>query len=168
MPYARDLLIVNANVLTMDPARPRATAVAVAGGGIAGVGDDAPELAAGVSPGNVIDLKGATLIPGFHDAHNHMAGFGLSLTEVDLRVDDLDELYARVAARAAATPAGGGIGGARYHQTRAGAPPHRDALDKAAPGHRVWLKHTSGHMCAVNSLVLRDIGIDADPPHVDG
>ena len=116
----------------------------------------------------VIDLKGATLLPGFHDAHNHMIGFGLSLTEVDLRVDSLDELYARVAARAAATPAGEWIIGSGYDQTKTGAHPHRDALDRSRPDHRVWLKHTSGHMCVVNSLVLRDLGIDESAPHVDG
>jgi hypothetical protein len=168
MPYGPDLLLVNANVLTMDPARPRATAVAVAGGRIAGVGGDASELADGVRAGNVLDLKGATLIPGFHDAHNHMIGFGLSLTEVDLRVGTLDELYARVAAKAADTPAGEWIIGAGYDQTKTGAHPHRDLLDRIAPGHRVWLKHTSSHMCVVNSLVLRDLGLDADAPHVDG
>ena len=93
-----------------------------------------------------------------------MAGFGLSLTEVDLRVDDLDQLYDRVAARAAVTPAGG-VGHRRgYDQTRTGAHPHRDALDKVAPEHRVWLKHSSGHMCAVNGMVLWDIGIDEDTP----
>ena len=97
MPFEPDLLLVNARVLTMDPARPRAAAVAVAGGRIVGVFDGAPD----VSATEVIDLKGATLIPGFHDAHNHMAGFGLSLTEVDLRAGSLDELYARVTARAA-------------------------------------------------------------------
>jgi predicted amidohydrolase YtcJ len=168
MSYAPDLLVVNANVLTMDPARPRATAVAVAGGRVTGVGDDASELAEGVRAGNVIDLKGATLIPGFHDAHNHMIAFGLSLTEVDLRAGTLDELYARVAARAAATPAGEWVIGAGYDQNWTGAHPHRDMLDRIAPGHRVWLKHTSGHMCVVNSLVLRDLGIDASAPHVDG
>jgi hypothetical protein len=168
MPYAPDLLLVNANVLTMDPARPRATAVAVAGGRIAGVGDAPSQLAEGVRAGNVIDLKGATLIPGFHDAHNHMIAFGLSLTEVDLRVGSLDELYARVAARVAATPAGEWIIGAGYDQNKTGAHPHRDALDQIAPGHRVWLKHASGHMCVVNSLVLRDLGVDASAPHVDG
>jgi predicted amidohydrolase YtcJ len=168
MPYAPDLLLVNANVRTMDPGRPRATAVAVAGGKIVGVGDDPSELAGGARPGNVIDLKGATLIPGFHDAHNHMAGFGLSRTELDLRVDSLEELYARVAARAAATPAGEWIIGAGYDQTRTGAHPHRDALDQVAPDHRVWLKHTSSHMCVVNSRVLGDLGIDAAAPPVDG
>ena len=93
-----------------------------------------------------------------------MIGFGLSLTEIDLRVDSLDELYARVAARAAATPAGEWIIGAGYDQTKTGAHPHRDVLDRVAPGHRVWLKHTSSHMCVVNSLVLRDLGIDARRP----
>ena len=168
MPYAPDLLLVNANVLTMDPARPRAAAVAVAGGRIVGVGDGGSELADGGKAGNVIDLKGATLLPGFHDAHNHMIGFGLSVTEIDLRVDSLDELYARVAAKAAVTQAGEWIIGAGYDQTKTGAHPHRDQLDRIAPGHRVWLKHTSSHMCVVNSLVLRDLGIDANAVHVDG
>ena len=168
MPYVPDLLLVNANVLTMDPARPRASAVAVIGGRIAGVGDDSSDLAEGVRAGNVVDLKGATLLPGFHDAHNHMIGFGLSLTEIDLRVDTLDQLYARVAAKAAATQAGEWIIGAGYDQTKTGAHPHRDLLDRIAPDHRVWLKHTSSHMCVVNSLVLRDLGLDAIAPHVDG
>jgi predicted amidohydrolase YtcJ len=168
MSYAPDLLLVNANVRTMDPARPRATAVAVAGGRIVAVGDDAPDLARGVAAENVVNLRGATLVPGFHDAHNHMIGFGLSLSEIELRVDSLDELYARVAAKAAATPAGEWIIGAGYDQTKTGAHPHRDALDRIAPGHRVWLKHASSHMCVVNSLVLRDLGIDGAAPDVDG
>src|SRR5690348_13764483 len=164
MPFEPDLLLVNARVLTMDPARPRAAAVAVAGGRIAGVYDGAP----GVSAAEVIDLRGAALIPGFHDAHNHMTGFGLSLTEIDLRVDSLGELYARVAARAAATPAGEWITGAGYDQTKLGGHPDRDALDAVAPGHRIWLKHTSGHMCVVNGLVLRDLGMEDSAPPVDG
>src|ERR1700677_4759684 len=111
MSYGPDLLI-NANVLTMDPARPRATTVAVSGGRIVGVGDDTSDVLDGARPRDVLDLKGATLVPGFHDAHNHMIGYGLSLTEIDLRVDTLDELYARVAATAATVPAGGWIVGA--------------------------------------------------------
>jgi predicted amidohydrolase YtcJ len=167
-PYAPDLLLVNANVLTMNPARPRASAVAVADGRIVEVAGDGEDLSDWADAWNVVDLKGATLIPGFHDAHNHMAGFGLSLTEVDLRTGSLDELYARVAARAAATPPGEWITGAGYDQTKTGGHPHRDALDAIAPQHRVWLKHTSGHMCVVNGLVLRDLGIDAVAPLVDG
>jgi len=167
-PYAPDLLLVNANVLTMDPAKPRATGVAIAGGRIVGTGAGSSDLRDWAGAGNVIDLKGGTLIPGFHDAHNHMIGFGLSLTEIDLRTGSLEELYGRVAARAAGTGPGEWIVGSGYDQTKTGAHPHRDALDAIAPGHRVWLKHTSGHMCVVNSLVLRDLRIDAAAPYVDG
>lgn len=167
MRYEPDLLLVNGNVITMDPAHPRATAVAVSGGRIAAVYDGRPETLE-TEAANVIDLKGATLIPGFHDAHNHMIGFGLTLTEVDLRVASLDELYARIAERAGTTPEGEWVVGSGYDQTKTGAHPHRDVLDQIAPGRRVWLKHTSGHMCVVNTAVLKDLGIGADPKHVDG
>ena len=73
-----DLVLVNANVLTMDPNRPRATAVAIAYGRITGL-DEVPPGAA-----RVVDLRGATVLPGFHDAHNHMIWFGMSLGEVDI------------------------------------------------------------------------------------
>ncbi len=162
MPYEADLLLVNANVLTMDPERPTASAVAVAGGRIVGVYDGKPDI----TGKDVFDVRGLTLIPGFNDAHNHMIGFGLSLTEIDLRTDSQDELYARVAAKVASTPEGEWIIGSGYVQTPAGAHPHRDALDAIAPNHRVWLKHTSSHMCVVNSLVLADLGIDETAPPV--
>lgn len=164
MAHEPDLLLVNGNVRTMDPGHPRARAVAVAGGRIAGVYDGTPDTSAGT----VIDLRGATLIPGFHDAHNHMIAFGLTLDEADLRVASLDELYSRVAERAKTTPAGEWIVGSGYDQTKTGGHPHRDRLDAIAPDHRVWLKHTSGHMCVVNTQVLRDLGIDVTPKHVDG
>ena len=160
-----DLVLVNANVLTMDPARPRATSVAVAGGRITAL--DA--LSDGVQ--RVIDLHGATVLPGFGDAHNHMTGFGMSLGEVDLRADaagTLDELYAAVARRAETTAPGEWVVGSGYDQNKLGGHPHRDALDRAAPGRRVWLRHTSGHMCVVNGVVLADLGIDAAATEIPG
>src|SRR5579875_1686709 len=162
-----DLLLVNANVLTMDPARPRARAVAITGERISGVHDDP----SGVAAGDVVDLHGATLAPGFHDAHNHMGWFGLSLAEVDLStppVGSLEALYEAVARRAESTPEGGWVVGSGYDQNKLGAHPDRDALDRAAPGRRVWLRHTSGHMCVVNSLILADLGMDAGAVPVPG
>ena len=159
-----DLTLVNANVLTMDPdpsARPRASTVAIAGGRI-----EALDASTGVPAGSgrVVDLRGATVLPGFHDAHNHMVGFGMSLAEVDLRssaVGSLDELYAAIARRAETTAPADWVIGAGYDQNKLGAHPNRDALDRAAPGRRVWLRHTSGHMCVVNSPVLAALGLDA-------
>jgi predicted amidohydrolase YtcJ len=163
-----DLLFVNGNVLTMDPARPRATAVAVAGGRILALPDD-PGV---VRAAQVVDLRGATLLPGFHDAHNHMAWFGMSLAEVDLRspgVSSLDELYAAVAQRAESAGPSEWVVGSGYDQNKIGRHPDRDALDRVAPGRRVWLRHASGHMCVVNSLVLDDLGVTAGAvPDVPG
>ena len=182
-----DLALVNANVLTMDPARPRASAVTITGGRIEAVaGSPAEANPAEVNPAEVnpaqfnaaqfnaaqvVDLRGATLLPGFNDAHNHMLGFGMSLAEVDLRsppIGSLDELYAAIAARAAATAPGDWVVGAGYDQNKLGAHPHRDALDRAAPGRRVWLRHTSGHMCVVNTDVLAARGLDAVATEVPG
>ena len=119
----------------------------------------------------MVDLRGATVLPGFHDAHNHMIGFGMSLAEVDLRASaagTLDELYAAIARRAEATAPGEWVVGSGYDQNKLGGHPHRDALDRAAPGRRVWLRHTSGHMCVVNSLVLADLGLDAAATELPG
>jgi predicted amidohydrolase YtcJ len=166
-PELADLLLVNANVLTMDPARPRARSIAVAGGRILAVDPDPASLRAR----EVADLAGATVLPGFHDAHNHMAWFGLTLGEADLRpavVSNLAELYAAVTAQAAATPEGEWVTGAGYDQNKLEDHPDRDGLDRAAPGRRVWLRHTSGHMCVVSSAVLADLGMSERAPDVPG
>jgi hypothetical protein len=166
-PAVADLLLVNANVLTMDPVRPRARAVAIAGGRIAAVDPARGELRVR----EVADLGGATVLPGFHDAHNHMSWFGLSLAEADLRpgaVADLGELYAAVTRQAAATAAGDWVVGAGYDQNKLEAHPDRDGLEKAAPGRRVWLRHTSGHMCVVSSAILAELGMSERAVDVPG
>ena len=143
-----DLLLTNADVVTLDG--PDARALAVLGDRIVALEE--------VPARQVIDLQGATVVPGFHDAHNHMAWFGMTLSEVDLRVHRLDDLLAAVAARAETVPPGEWLIGAGYDQNKLGRHPTRDELDRAAPGRKVWLRHTSGHMCVVSSPVLELIG----------
>jgi predicted amidohydrolase YtcJ len=166
MRYEADLLLVNGTVHTMGPGSPAASAVAVRGGRITGIYDGRPDISAA----NVVDLQGKTLLPGFHDAHNHMIHFGMTLTNLDLRVSSLDELYRRVAERAASTAEGEWIIGAGYDQNKLGGQhPHRDALDAAAPGRRVWLGHTSSHMGVASSTVLADLGVGTGSvPDIDG
>lgn len=70
-----DLAIVGANIVTMDDKAPRAQAVAVSKGLIVKIGDDAqirPLIGQGTK---VIDAAGATVLPGFIDAHSHTAGY---------------------------------------------------------------------------------------------
>jgi predicted amidohydrolase YtcJ len=107
-----------------------------------------------------VDLQGATVVPGFNDAHNHMAWFGLSFDEVDLSgVQGTIELCDLLASRAASLPAGEWVIGTGYDHTNLGQHPTRELLDKVSDSHPIWVKHRSGHMCVVNTLVLKRLDI---------
>jgi predicted amidohydrolase YtcJ len=67
-----DLVIRNAKVWTVDPEQPEAAAVAVRDGRIAAVGDDRAVRDAAGSGAEEIDARGASVLPGFVDAHNHL------------------------------------------------------------------------------------------------
>ena len=76
------MILTNARILTMDPARPRASAIALAGDRILALGSRAP-IEAMAGPGTeVIDCKGATLMPGFVESHLHLVLGGNVLDEV--------------------------------------------------------------------------------------
>jgi predicted amidohydrolase YtcJ len=83
-PVAADLILMNANVLTIDPSCPRAQAVAIGDGLVLAVGSN-DEVRNWVNPGVAVrDLAGQTLLPGFYDSHNHMLLTGLNLAAVGL------------------------------------------------------------------------------------
>lgn len=151
-----DLLLRDARVRTMDPDRPKATTVGVVAGRVAGLDEQVSAMPAR----RVVDCDGAVVTPGFGDAHNHMAWYGMSLSELDLAgCATLDELYDAVASRASELPEDGWVIGSGYDDTVLGAHPHRAELDRAAGKRPVWLKHRSGHMCAAGSEVLRRTGL---------
>src|SRR4051794_35333329 len=82
---AADLVLTGGHVHTVDAAKPRAEAVAVAGERIAFVGS-ARDAAAWIgSRTRVVDLGGRLLLPGFQDAHVHPISGGMDLVECDLR-----------------------------------------------------------------------------------
>lgn len=148
-----DLLLDNAVVHTMDPARPRATRVGVWNGLVVGV----DEQVAGLRAARTVDLDGATVLPGFHDAHCHTTSVGVYATQLELGgCTTTDEILDRVAETARSLPPEAWVIGAGYvdrgHPDRH---PTSAELDRAAGGRPVWLTHRSGHMCAVSSAVLR-------------
>ena len=157
-----DLLLTDATVLTMAPQGaavvPRAGAVALLGGRVVYVGPDG----AGLTAERTVSLGGRCIIPGFHDAHQHMAWFGASLDEIDLStppVHTLEDLAGAVAAAAASTPGDAWIVGNGYDENKLGGHPDRDLLESVAPGRRVLLTRTSGHMAVVSSAVLAELGL---------
>lgn len=152
-PWTADTLWHGGRVLTMDEDRPVATHVVTWRGRVLAVGG--AELA-DLPVRERVDLRGRTVLPGLHDAHQHMAWFGRTLGELDLTsaaVPGLDDLYAAVA-RAAASSGSGWVVGWGYDQGPLCGHPTRAELDRVAPGVPVWLKHTSGHMGVASSALL--------------
>lgn len=167
MSIVADLLLTDATILTMAPQGfARAGAVALLGDRILHVGDDA-----GLTAKRTVSLGGRCVVPGFHDAHQHMAWFGASLDEIDLStppVRSLADLADAVSAAAASTPADTWIVGNGYDENKIGGHPDRDLLDRVAPGRRVLLTHTSGHMAVVSSAVLSQLGLSERGRDVPG
>ena len=160
-----DVIFEGGNLLTMDPAQPRAGGLAVLHGRIVAVGDD---LSRHLRAERVVRLEGRTVVPGFHDAHNHMPSFGMGLSDVPLSsppIASVDDILRAVKARAASAPRGSWVIGGGYDQNKLAEGRHPTAaeLDSVAPDHLVWLRHNSGHMCVVGGRVLDAIGIDGVP-----
>src|ERR1700740_2722626 len=80
-----DLVIVNAVIHTMDPARPMAEAVAVFGNRIAAVGSTVELRPLAGAHTRVVDAAGRLVLPGFNDAHVHFLMGGFQLSNVDVR-----------------------------------------------------------------------------------
>src|SRR6185503_15856737 len=153
-PQGADLVVVNANVLTVDDRFPKAQAFAVRAGKISAVGDtDSIRLHVGPAT-KIIDAGGRTIAPGFADGHLHNAGGGPG---VDLsRVRTMDELLARVADRVKASKPGDiVVSNSDWHeaQLKEHRLPRRRDIDRGAPGNPVVLVR-GGNQFIVNSAAL--------------
>ncbi|MEM2143697.1 MAG: amidohydrolase family protein, partial [Candidatus Thorarchaeota archaeon] len=84
MKLEADLVVLNANVVTMDPAQPEATALAVKNYKFLAVGTDEDMEELVPTARRVIDLGGKTVIPGIVDAHTHITAAGLRSADIDL------------------------------------------------------------------------------------
>ena len=168
-----DLVLYNANVITLDASLPRASWVAVSRGTIAGVGIGKPPRDLMGRATRAIDCQGGTLVPGFHDAHCHVLATAASMLAVDCSpaaVSSIEEIKVRIRERAADAPPDGWIRGVGYNEfyLREKRHPTRWDLDAAVPDRPVRLTHRSGHAVALNSraMALAAIGSDTpDPPN---
>ena len=145
-----------------DPTPGRVRAVAIRAGKIVAVGGDAAMLALKDAHTRTIDLKGAFAMPGFNDAHTHMASAGRQRLSVDLdNVASLAAMLEKVQAYAAKLGPGEWIlGGGWDHTKWPGAKlPTRQDLDAVSAGHPAFLERTDGHIAIVNTAALKAAGI---------
>ena len=167
-----DLVVLARRILTMDPASPMAEALAVKDGKFLAIGSrhDIQALVAGGRT-QVIDVRDATVLPGFIDAHSHPSEAGLSyLKDVDTGLGSIARIVAAIRERASKTPKGDWIVGFMYDDTRLaeGRPVNRRDLDGATTDHPVALDHRGGHTSVYNSRAFTLAGITAatpDPVH---
>ena len=167
---ARNLVIINANIYSQDPALPRAQAIASKQGRIAAVGSNAEVLAfAGreLPQAAVSDLGGKTMLPGFIDAHTHFIAGGFSLQSVNLRgAAGPEEFVGRIAERLRQTKPGDWVTGGGWDQeTWPAAPlPRKQWLDGFSADNPVFVSRSDLHIGLANSAALRAAGIDAATP----
>jgi len=163
-------IIINANGIAMDEADTRFTALAVENGRIASVGDAGsvrPRIGEGWP---VLDLEGATVLPGFIDTHQHLGLTGQVLGGLNFSdAASLDEVHDRIRSHAASKQPGEWIFGYAFNEMRlgAGSMPLAETLDALCPDHPVMLVHCSWHLCALNSRAFDLLDLPPGLPGMD-
>ncbi len=162
-----DLIVLNARIRQMDPARPTATALAVSDERIVSLGDDAT-IAALAGPGTRrIDAGGRLVLPGFQDPHVHLLSGGTDLaTAAQLyEAGGIEELQSSVAAHALRMPHLGLVIGSGWQPGIFG--DHnltRHVLDAVVSDRPVILYDSSYHNACLNSAALAAAGIVKGTP----
>ena len=178
-----DLILTNGRVYTLrwgEPAgdgalagdapvddmgwHPDADAVATKGGDIVFVGSTADALKLKGDSTRVVDLAGATILPGLVDSHTHVFGLGAALERVDLTdVETEEEAVRRVVERAQSTPPGQWIVGRGWDEGAwANRYPDKGLLSQAVPDHPVFLGSLHGFAGWANQRALDEAGITAE------
>jgi predicted amidohydrolase YtcJ len=161
-----DLIVINADVRTVDSTMPNAEAFAVTEGKFVAVGSTGEIQDLARENTDVIDAGGVTITPGLIDGHTHLLmGSGLAVG-VDLsEIEDKSEWLRIIRDKAKSLPEGAWIlGGAWDHNLSDGVLPTKEMLDSVAPDHPVLLRDIDGHSAWANSLAIELAGVTADSP----
>jgi predicted amidohydrolase YtcJ len=171
-----DLIFVNGDVYTGAeegfggaPAKvyPRAQAMAVRNGRITAVGTSEEIRKIKGPHTQVVDLGGHFAMPGFNDAHLHLANGGFMKLDVDLTgTRSLQEMQQRIATRAKTAAPGAWIDGRGWDENKWSVRklPTRYDLDAVTSDHPAYFIRVDNHMAVVNTAALRAAGITGKTP----
>jgi len=152
------ILVLNANVITLDPKHPRAEAIAIHGEKIVAVGSKAEVLKLRCKDTKIIDCKHNTVVPGLVDCHVHMKEFGFSLQELNLRhAKSIEEMQNNLREFAEKNPEQEWILGGRWDEEKFSERryPTRWDLDAVVSDKPVFLNRVCGHLSVANSRALQ-------------
>jgi len=157
---AADILITNARVLTMDPARPRAGAVAIVGNRIMRVGSDADLAGLKAKHTRVIDAGMKTVIPGIIEGHVHLFGGAVELDTLMLNgVYGFEAISQAVAAYRAGRPHDKVLLATGIAHEALGEPITRQILDRMVPDIPFIVGCFDHHTMWANTRALEAAGI---------
>jgi len=152
-----DLILINADIQTMDKAEPRAEAVAVKDGRIVQVGRTAEIQALAGKSTRIIHAKGRLVLPGFNDSHAHFMAIGNLLSSIDLSsAKTEDEVIAKFRHFARFLPNGRWILGGKLDPAIKLSPA---VVDAAAPDNPIFVYHSDPKTAFANRLALRAAGL---------
>jgi len=156
-----DLIVHHAQIFTVNNEFSVAEAMAIQDGKIVAIGNNDDILKAYKSD-SVVNANGASVYPGFIDAHAHFLGYGQSLYTVDLMfVPTWAEAIARVKDFAAKHPGTGWIKGRGWDQNRFPGKqfPTNALLNELFPDRPVILERVDGHASIANDFALKLAGV---------
>ena len=166
-----DLALINGDIYTVDSAHPRAQAIAIRGEKIEAVGTT-EEIRALVGPKTrVIDLHGRFAMPGFNDAHTHLASAGMKKLNVDIEgAKSLADFQNRIRGALKNYKPGEWITGSGWDHTLWPDKrfPTRWDLDAVSKEHPMMFGRVDGHVAVVNSRALEIAGITKSTPDPAG
>jgi predicted amidohydrolase YtcJ len=156
------LVILNANVITLNPKQPKAQAVAIQNGKIVAVSSSNEIRRYINAETKVIDARKRTIVPGLVDCHVHMIGFGQFLQTLNLRdVGSISEMKRKLREYARKNPKKTWILGGRWDHERCSEQryPTRWDLDESVSDKPVLLIRVCGHVGVANSKALELAGV---------
>jgi predicted amidohydrolase YtcJ len=166
------LILLNGQLFTADAATTTgANAIAIRDQRIIFVGDEAGARRLADDHTQIMDLKGAFVMPGLIEGHGHFASTGQSLLNLNLMATkNWPEIIGLVAEKAKTTAAGDWIEGRGWHQEKWDQPldrsyngyPYHEALSAASLNHPVVLFHASGHALFANARAMQIAGISPE------